>query len=323
MLRPACMIAPEKINRRPSLRKGSFGSKAAPWSRPGGLGSPSIMKRITVAHACKPILNALVAIILGTAICACPFLARSQSAPVHYEEPAHLIGNIYAKGAESGKVLFKSERRATRTGDKVRVTCDYSYPDGAPAAHHQIIYESGRLSSFEEQLLQTGEKGSAVIRSDPRDPARERIFFEYSAGLGSEAKKSSASEVLEKDTLVDDMIPAFITAHWEALQKGEFAKFRYIVLSRKETVGFKLVKESETTWKGTPVVRIKMEPASFVIAQLVEPLYFIVEKQGQHRILEYVGRTTPLVKSGNKWKELDAVSIFEWNQNNTLHPGER
>ena len=220
-------------------------------------------------------------------------------------------------------MLFKSERRATRTGDKVRVTCDYSYPDGAPAAHHQIIYESGRLSSFEEQLLQTGEKGSAVIRSDPRDPAKQCIFFEYSAGLGSEAKKSSASEVLEKDTLVDDMIPAFITAHWEALQKGEFAKFRYIVLSRKETVGFKLVKESETTWKGTPVVRIKMEPASFVIAQLVEPLYFIVEKQGQHRILEYVGRTTPLVKSGNKWKELDAVSIFEWNQNNTLHPGER
>lgn len=323
MLRLAHSFAPEKSNRRTALRKRSFAVKLPHGSRPDGISSPAIMKRITVALANNPIPHVLRIVALGTAICASPLTARSQTAEVKYEEPAHLSGNIYGMGVENGKVLFKSERRATCIGDKVTVTCDYSYPDGALAAHHHIVYESGRLSSFEEQLLQTGDKGSAVIRPDPRNPAKQRIFFDYCAGQGSQSKRSSASEVLEKDTLVDDMIPAFIAAHWEALQKGESAKFRYIVLSRKETVGFKLLKESETTWKGTSVVRIKMDPTSFVIAQLVEPLFFIVEKQGQHRILEYVGRTTPLVKSGNKWKDLDAVSIFEWNQNNTLHTHER
>jgi hypothetical protein len=108
------------------------------------------------------------------------------------------------------------------------------------------------------------------------------------------------------------MIPAFIDSHWVALDKGSAVKFRYIVLSREETVGFKLLKEAETTWRGQSVVRIKMVPTSFIIAQLVDPLVFVVEKSGKHRILEYIGRTTPMVRNGNKWKELDAISVFDW-----------
>jgi hypothetical protein len=73
------------------------------------------------------------------------------------------------------------------------------------------------------------------------------------------------------------------------------------------------VKESETTRNGKPVLRIKMEPTSFIIAQLVDPLYFVVEKHGAHRILQYLGRTTPVVKNGSKWKALDADTVFEWN----------
>ena len=108
------------------------------------------------------------------------------------------------------------------------------------------------------------------------------------------------------------MIPAFIASHWDALMRGSAAKFRYIVPSRKETVGFKLIKESELTWEGKPAVRIKMEPTSIIIAQLVDPLFFVVEQKGMHRIFEYIGRTTPVIKSGNKWKDLDAVTVFEW-----------
>jgi hypothetical protein len=110
------------------------------------------------------------------------------------------------------------------------------------------------------------------------------------------------------------MIQAFIATHFDALAKGSAAKFRYIVLSRKETVGFKLVKESETTWHGKPVLRIRMEPTSIIIARLVDPLIFVVEKDGAHHILEYAGRTTPRIKAGNKWKELDAITVFDWKE---------
>jgi hypothetical protein len=271
------------------------------------------MKRNTGALERKSMHEALKGIAMVFAICAWPSSSRPQNAAVNYEEPAHLTGNIYPMGGESGKILFKSERRATRSGEKVEVTREFTYPDGVLAVQEHFAYESGRLSSFEEHSFQTGDRGSVVIRPDPRDPARQRLYFEYTTGHGAEAKKTAANEALDKDTLIDDMIPAFIAAHWDALQIGQAAKFRYIVLWRKETVGFKLIKESETTWKGIPVVRIKMEPTSFVIAQLVEPLLLVVEKHGEHRILEYIGRVSPKLKSGNKWKNLDAVSVFEWN----------
>lgn len=243
-----------------------------------------------------------------------PLESASQTPALDYSEPKLLVGNIFALAPEPKKLLFRSERRGTRTGSTAQVTCDYTYPDGAVAARDRIVYEAGRLYSFSEEELQTGEKGSAVIRADPKNAGKSRIYFEYTTGQGSEAKRASGSEGLENDTLVDDMIPAFIVSHWAALDQGAAAKFRYIVLSRRETVGFKLVKEMEITWRGQRAVRIKMEPTSFLIAQLVDPLLFTVEKNGAHRILEYTGRTTPLVRNGNKWKELDAACVFDWPQ---------
>ncbi len=250
----------------------------------------------------------------AVAFCVAPGHSNAQPPSIDYAEPALLVGKIFAIGPLPAKCLFKSERRGTRNGDTVRVTCDYTYPDGSLAARDRIVYEAGRLDSFEEAELQTAEKGTAIIRADPKNPGQSKIFFEYVTGKGSAAKTSSASETLANDTLVDDMIPAFIVSHWAELEKGLAVKFRYIVLSRKETIGFKLMKESESARHGQQVVRIKMEPTSFIIAQLVDPLVFVVDKAGKHHILEYIGRTTPLIRDGSKWKDLDATSIFDWTQ---------
>src|SRR2546423_935375 len=238
----------------------------------------------------------------------------SHSIPaIDYEQPKLLVGLIVAPGDNSKKLLFKSQRTATRSGSTVRVVCDYTYPDGSLAARDRIVYEAGQLASFESEELQTGEKGGAVVRIDPENPGKKKIFFDYTVGVGDKAKKSKATESQgpENEVLVDDMIPGFIVAHWDTLMKGLPAKFRYIALSRKETVGFKLSKDSTVLREGKPVVRIKMEPTSIIIAQLVDPLFFVVEPQGAHRILEYIGRTTPMIRSGNKWKDLDAITIFE------------
>jgi hypothetical protein len=249
--------------------------------------------------------------------------SNSQTSSFDYSEPKLLVGSIYPLGNGSGKILFKSIRKGARTGSTALASCDYVYPDGSLAARDQIVYEAGQLSSFTEEELQTGEKGSALIRPDPKNPGKRRIYFEYTTGQAANARTSSSSEALENDTLIDDMIPVFIVARWADLEHGLAARFRYIVLSRKETVGFKLVKDLETTWHGQPAIRIKMEPTSFLIAQLVDPLFFTVEKGGGHRILEYTGRTTPLVKNGNKWKDLDASCVFDWQHQEVANNGER
>ena len=234
------------------------------------------------------------------------------AALIDYEEPKLLVGNIFAMGPGPQKLLFKSQRTANRTGTTVKVTCDYTAPDGSLAARDRIVYEAGQLASFATDEFQTGDRGSAVVRPDPNSPGKRRVYFDYTTGQGSAAKKSSDSESIEHEVLVDDMIPAFIVSHWDTLMQGAAAKFRFIVLSRTETVGFKLVKNSETIWRGRAAIRLKMEPTSLIIAQLVDPISFIVEKDRRHRVLEYRGRTTPVIRNGNKWKELDAVTVFDW-----------
>jgi hypothetical protein len=247
---------------------------------------------------------------LVAAVCFC--VVRLEAAAADYSEPKDLIGNIFARDTGPRKCLFKSERRSSQSGAHVEATCDYTYPDGSLAAQDRIVYEGPRLVSFEEEELQTAEKGRAEIRPDPKNQGKWRVYFEYTTGQGSAAQKKTASEAMENDTIIDDMIPGFIVSHWDALQSGSPAKFRYIVLSRRETVGFRLVRDGETTRNGKPVIRIKMEPTSIIIARLVAPLIFICEKDDPHRILEYVGRVTPLIKSGNKWKDLDAITVFDW-----------
>jgi hypothetical protein len=72
------------------------------------------------------------------------------------------------------------------------------------------------------------------------------------------------------------------------------------------------VKTGESVLNGRPVEQIKMEPVSLIISHLVDPLMFTVEKDGAHRMLSYIGRTTPRVQKGKAWKYLDAETVFNW-----------
>ena len=109
------------------------------------------------------------------------------------------------------------------------------------------------------------------------------------------------------------MLATFVVSHWKSLMQGAKVRCRYIVVPRRQRVGFTFVKESESTRQGKLVIIIKMEPTSLLIAQLVDPVYFTVEKAKTHRILQYTGRTTPRIKKGNKWEPWDAISVYDWN----------
>ncbi|MGZ4988454.1 MAG: hypothetical protein ACXWBP_10445, partial [Limisphaerales bacterium] len=78
------------------------------------------------------------------------------------------------------------------------------------------------------------------------------------------------------------------------------------------TVGFEFVKQRETTVRGMPVVIVKMSASSMLIAALIDPLIFTIEKNGGHRVLEYDGITTPKIQRGGKFKDLEAVTAFDW-----------
>jgi hypothetical protein len=231
-----------------------------------------------------------------------------QPGVVDYLEPAVLAGTIYATSATSNEVLFTFRRTAARSGSTVRVLREYTAPGGGVAARERIVYEAGNLVSFELEEPQSGASGSARVQTRPEKPSEPRITFAYT----QDHKTKSGSEPLEPSTLINDMIGPFLAAHWDDLMHGSAVKFRYAAVTRAETVGFKFKKQSETTWRCRPAVVIRMEPTSWIIARLVEPLVFTAEKEGSHRILQYVGRTTPRIRKGNAWADLDAVTVFDW-----------
>lgn len=230
-----------------------------------------------------------------------------DSPPLKYQAPASLTATIYDQGGSN--ILFRFKRTATRSGTNLNVLREYTRPDGQLVARETLTYHGDHLAAYTVDELQSGTGGSATLLADPSDKTSGKIEFDFHAADG---KSQKATQSLPPNTLTSDMVAPFLTDHWTDLVNGHRVKARYLVVSRKETIGFSFIRQSETDWHGKPVVMIRMEPSSWMIRQIVEPLYFTVEKEGQHRVLQYSGRTTPKVKSKNGWKDLDALTVFDW-----------
>ncbi len=251
---------------------------------------------------------------LGSAVGPIRSFAADPPSPapsdLRYEEPTYLTGAIYGQGADNNKLLFNFKRVATRSGSSLKVERDYTYPDGKPAAREKVAYEGDNLISYELEEVQIGAAGSVRLRRAPDNPAKSRIEFDYHGENGGRTKTST--EPLKGSTILGDMVGPFLASNWATLLSGAGLKCRFLVVPRRETVGFTFVKTGESTWQGKEAVLVKMEASSVLLAALVDPLTFTIEKAPPHRIFQYVGRTTPKLQVGTKWKDLDAVTVFDW-----------
>jgi hypothetical protein len=226
-----------------------------------------------------------------------------------YAKPALFTGTLYEIGSDRKKVLYTFQRTATRSGSTVHVKRQFLDTNGAVAAVENALYESNQLVSFEMQEFQARVSGAIRIAPDPKKPARQQILISYGHGLNP--PKGDAQE-LQPDTLVDDTLYPFLLAHWDNLMRGDAVKFRFVSLEWERTFMFRFVKTAESERNGRTVELIKMEPVSRLVAHLVNPLIFTVEKDGPHHILSYTGRTTPRIQKGKSWKYLDAETVFDW-----------
>lgn len=229
---------------------------------------------------------------------------RAADLGIDYLEPKVLTGTIYSDPGLK-HVLFTFRRTATNSGSSIHVLREFNLPDGRVAARERVVYDSGQLKSFSLEELQSGAKGSAVVQFVSGET---KLNFNYTEGT----VRKTGSEKFLPEILISDMVGPFIASHWGALVNGATVKCRLVSVSRAETVGFKFFKETETTWHGKPVLLVELEPSSFIIARLVDPLHFVVEKESPHRVIQYTGRTTPSIFKNGKWEDLDATTVFDW-----------
>jgi len=231
-------------------------------------------------------------------------------APFDFSEPRLLTGTLFEIGSGQKKILFTFRRTASRTNDTVSVERKFLCPDGSVAAAENITYASGQLVSFQMREFQSGVSGGILVEPDPKKPARQKLFISYTRGL--DPPKGDAQN-LPADTVIADSLYPYMLAHWDDLMRGVSVKFRFVSMEKETTYMFRLVKAGETQRDGHALVQLEMEPTNLLVSQFVDPLVFTVEKGGQHRVLSYIGRTTPRVKKGKAWKYLDAETVFDWN----------
>ena len=238
-----------------------------------------------------------------------PNPARGADAPSRYEYPKLLTGTIYAAHSDLKRVLYKFKRTVTTSSNSLTAVREFTAPDGTLAARETVVYLGDDLVSFEVEDLQA--KTSATVQLSHAAKTKATIAIKYVSG--DNTKTNVTTESLRADTLISDMIAPFLTVHWDDLLKGKEVKFRFVAAERAETIGFKFAKHAESTRNGKPVVVLKMSPSSFMIAPFVNPIFVTMEKDGDHRVLQYDGPTTPKIKDGNEWKDLNAVTVFNWD----------
>jgi hypothetical protein len=253
---------------------------------------------LRVPHSCRASLFAFFLALFSVT------RLQATDTPIDYLNPTVFTGKIYSD-ASLKQVLFTFRRTATNSGSEIHVLREFNLPNGKLAVRENAVYEGGQMKSFVLEELQTGGKGVAKVQSAGSDP---KITFDFTEGT----TKKTGTEKFLNEILTADMVGPFIAAHYDEIAKGAVVKCRLVSLTRVETVGFKFIKESDTTWHGKPVMMVTLEPASIIIAQLVSSLHFIVERDGMHRVLQYTGRTTPSIQKNGKWEDLDAVTVFDW-----------
>lgn len=232
----------------------------------------------------------------------------AHSSP-EFDESGVLTASIFARDTSPPRLLYNFRRTASHSGAQTTVLREYTYPDGKLAAREQLAYDGKSLRSYHLEECQTESWGTATLGPDPREPTRTLLTIQYAKDSNH---PHSRTEVLNAGALVNDMMGEFISSNFERVQSGARVNFRYVVLSRKETVGLSLSRDGETTWHGQPASILKLQPTSPLISMMVNPLYFTVEKATPHRVFQYVGATTPKVGGPGHWKDLDAVTVFNW-----------
>lgn len=275
-----------------------------------------------MSHIYSAIKSRRLAVGLASAL-ALPIVSASASAqtPTRPVLLDTVQGTLYAKGTDSSKPLFRFVRTADERGGEIHAHLRYNYVDGRPAVRERVTYENGQVTSYTEHNLQNGSHGQARIE---RADGKVTVHFSFTPH-GAKASARHNVEHLGSDggaVIVDDNVVPFMLHHWNALQQGKSVGFRYVVVSRTETVACDLTKAGDTTWQGVPAVDIAMAPSGFFAGMLVDPVHFIVAKAAPHHVLAYQGRTMPKIQRDGDWKSLDALTVFQWKPQGLAGPAE-
>lgn len=184
-----------------------------------------------------------------------------------------------------------------------RTQTEFRDGDGKLAVIEKGLIKGAEILSYEIEQKQTGETGRFSVKEG-------RIFFEYE---GPGGKKKTADEKVGGFVLSTPNFNAFVEKNWDSLVSGKAHDVRFAVWDRLETVGFTLQKVDEKTLAGDRWIELRMKPTSFIISALVDPIHLWYSSSDK-KLQVMKGRVAPKLHKDGKWKDLDAESVYTYDQ---------
>ncbi len=210
-------------------------------------------------------------------------------------------GYVYEKGSDRKKILYTIEREEIKNDNKESLKISYMDPKGILAVKEIALFEDNVLTKYSVDFPRRKEKGSVTVQD-------KKLLFKYT----KEGETDDDDEKLTDNFIVGLSMTKNKEKNWQKVVDGETLKTRFGVPKRKETVGFSYfrVKDKEIDKK---VMVVKMKPSSFIISTLVDPLYFSFNLETK-KLISFVGRTKPKQLVKGKWKDLDAETVYKWEE---------
>jgi hypothetical protein len=206
-----------------------------------------------------------------------------------------LSAQIFAKPESAKEVLYNL---AVETSPE-KVTLSYRDLTG-----NVLVEESGELSGVD--IKSHSVKQNQLNTSARIERQGDKVIFTKTV----DGKTSTKSENYKGSLVVASNFQRFIASKWQELKNNETVEFRFGVWDRQETVGFSLKKVSESASPAYSMT-LKMKPANFVIAALVDPLLLTFEESPSIKLRTLVGRIPVKAKEGDKFKDQDARVVYQ------------
>ena len=215
--------------------------------------------------------------------------------------PGSEARTMYFEGyeLEDGALVFRGSRTVARRDGSVAETIVFQGLAGEEIQRMEAVYDAATL---------------ALISFSRFYPLTGAGHFMYRSGDQVRMTRLSGSKHFDTEALdwsdammVSSALVDRIGMERHALEAGEDVEFDLLLPSRLDSVGFRFRKAGDSEVNGRQVIVIEMEPTSWFLRLLIDPIRFYMDADSPHELLEYRGVTAILKKDGS---HLDARIVY-------------
>jgi hypothetical protein len=232
-------------------------------------------------------------LLLPALVLAAVLLAPCAQAPA--AEPAagaEVVRMTFLPLAGGAAPLYLGTRSLQTENGRVTVRSTYTTPAGAEVQRTEGVYDAATLEPLGYHLL---DARSGQEETLSREGGSVKLSYRAKAGAGTD----SDTVKLAPDQHFTPTVEPLILREWARLAAGETVPFRLLVPSRQDVYQFRLMREDSPAMARPGHLVVRMEPGTWFVRQLVDPLFFWLEEAPPHRLMEFRGRVSIKTDGGD------------------------